>query len=933
MRTEKTKPTSRRTTLAGVVFGLLLVLVPNTLGAGATEALYEGFRDPPAQARPFVRWWWNGNRITAEEIVRELDLMQAAGIGGIEINPIAMPQESHPNQPEALEWLSPQWNRLVKVAVDGARQRGMIADLIVGTGWPFGGKFLKPGETIQGITLNKKDLKGPGVFASSVKALLKPPRTPYEVAGKPDPELLFLWLAPAGIDRIDAAVDLMPEVRPDGTVRFGVPAGDHTLYIGTWQQSFRAVMWGAPGADGPVLDHYNKAPVQQYLQRMSERLGPVLGGQLGDGLRAMFCDSIELSGANWTGDLPAEFQRRRGYGLRPYLPFVLEKDDPQDTSAFADTIRRARYDFSQTLVELFHERFLAPFHQWCHENGTQSRYQAYGHPWLMGMLDGYLVPDIPEGDTWLFSNWDPLDGIRYAVWNKYAASGAHLADRRLVGCEAMTNTQGVFRATLEYVKQATDLSIITGVNHFVLHGFNYSPPEAGFPGWIRYGAYFNEQNPWWPYFPKWAAYCARLSHVLQQTKPHVQIAILGPTADVWSRDGLDRSPFVYTPRYLHLLWQAIHQNGCSADYVNRTVLEQATFDGGKLRFGPMAYEALIVAGVETLEPETARALQRYAQAGGKIAFVGNPPRRSASLPEAEVNDRAVIEAIDEALNADMAEVVPVPKPQADELLSWAGDLLARLAVRPAVRFSAPHERLFQIHHQLDQRDIFFLVNMHRSETRAFEATFDVGNKTPWRWDPETGTRSVFPRQRAGNTLQIHLDPLESFLLVFEPGPSPQAGTKATRVDSERFATVSAPWQIRFEHAVDDRAFTRTFTTLTDLATLPEADLATFAGVAVYRTEFELPGAGYTLLDLGRVHDLSEVTLNGTPLGLRWWGRHRYDAGAAVRSGRNVLEVKVTTTLFNYCQSLKGNPTALRWTRGKDPVPAGLVGPVRLYRPE
>ena len=110
-------------------------------------------------------------------------------------------------------------------------------------------------------------------------------------------------------------------------------------------------------------------------------------------------------------------------------------------------------------------------------------------------------------------------------------------------------------------------------------------------------------------------------------------------------------------------------------------------------------------------------------------------------------------------------------------------------------------------------------------------------------------------------------------------------------------------------------------------------LATFAGVAVYRTEFDLPGAGYTLLDLGRVHDISEVTLNGTPLGLRWWGRHRYDAKGAFKKGRNILEIKVTTTLFNYCQSLKDNPTAARWTKGKKAMSTGLVGPVRLHKSE
>ena len=490
-----------------IAVGLLLIPLLALSAGAAKDPLYEGFLAPPAEAKPFVRWWWNGNCVTEEEILRELDLMQAAGIGGIEINPIAMPREAKETSHEALVWLSPEWNRLVKVAVDGARQRGMIADLIVGTGWPFGGKFLAPDETIQGITLDKRELTGPSVFKSTIKALLKPPRTPYEVQDKPEAELLFLWVAPSDAEDIGAGRDLMDQVRPNGTVQFDVPGGRHTLYIGTWQQSFRAVMWGAPGADGPVLDHYNKESVTKYLELMSNKLGPALGGKLGDGLRAMFCDSIELSGANWTGDLPAEFAKRRDYSVEPYLPLILDKDDGKDYSTLADSVRRARYDFSRTLVELFHERFVGPFHEWCHDTGTLSRYQAYGHPWLMGMLDGYMAPDIPEGDTWLFSGWDPLDGIRYPVWNKYAASGAHLMGRSLVGSEAMTNTQGVFRATLEYIKQATDLSIITGINHFVLHGFNYSPPEAGFPGWVRYGTYFSEQNPWWPYLLSRSNYC------------------------------------------------------------------------------------------------------------------------------------------------------------------------------------------------------------------------------------------------------------------------------------------------------------------------------------------------------------------------------------------------------------------------------------------
>ncbi|MEI6178819.1 MAG: glycosyl hydrolase, partial [Verrucomicrobiota bacterium] len=629
-------------------FGKILTkrLILALLGASWTHApasedkLYEAFLNPPAEARPFVRWWWNGDCVTEKELLRELDLLKAAGIGGVEINPIAMPGGATPSQTPALEWLSPEWNRMAAVATRGAKERGMIADMIVGSGWPFGGRFLKSGETIQAIGVASRTLKGPAVFKGTLTKLMKAPSVRAAVTDAAKPRLMYLRLVPKSATRIDECIDLANAVKPDGTVEFQIPAGEHTLHTGTWQESFTSVIHGAPGSDGQVLNHLNQAAVEGYLKRMSDKLGPALGGKLGDSLRAMFCDSIELSGTNWTTDFSDEFQRRRGYALEPWYPFALY--DPHqgymdylpDDAKFANEVRRVRYDFNKTFIELFHERFIRVFHAWCRDNGVLSRYQAYGGPSLMDMLSGYLIPDIPEGDNWIFhppGNQLPLNQIRYAVWNKYASSAAHLTGKRLTSCEAMTNLRGVFQATLEYIKLAGDLNMMTGVNHFVLHGFNYSPPEAGFPGWVRYGTYFNEQNPWWPHFRKWTDYTARLCSILQSSQAKAEIAILGPTADVWSKAGLERQGFIHTPWYLHLVWQAFQQNGCTADYVNGSILHNATFKDGKILHGPMAYNLLVVANVKSLEPETARAIEQYAKAGGKIAFVGNAPDQSAGM--------------------------------------------------------------------------------------------------------------------------------------------------------------------------------------------------------------------------------------------------------------------------------------------------------------
>src|SRR5436190_21663749 len=97
---------------------LWMVVLAGTCGAATAEdRLYDGFVDPPAEARPFVRWWWNGDCVTEKEIQRELDLLKAAGIGGVEINPIAMPKGARDIGAKPLKWLSPEWIAHYKSAV------------------------------------------------------------------------------------------------------------------------------------------------------------------------------------------------------------------------------------------------------------------------------------------------------------------------------------------------------------------------------------------------------------------------------------------------------------------------------------------------------------------------------------------------------------------------------------------------------------------------------------------------------------------------------------------------------------------------------------------------------------------------------------------------------------------------------------------------
>ncbi len=731
---------------------------------------------------------------------------------------------------------------------------------------------------------------------------------------------------------MDRGIDLIYHVDENNWLRVDIQTGEWDLYIVTWRNKFRNVMFGTRGADGTVLDHYNEQAVRKYLQRMASELNPLFGGAMGNGLRALFCDSIELEGANWTSDLLQEFKARNGYDVEPYIPLLLA-NTIDTTDNFDDTLRRVRYEFSKTLADLFMERFILVYQDWCVQNGVVSRYQAYGYPWLItDLVDGYLVPDIPEGDQWLYNaGWvkeHRINDIRYAIWNKYASSGGHLAGRNIISSEAMTNTRGVFEATLEYIKQATDLNIVGGINHFVLHGFNYSPLEAEYPGWIRFGTYFNENNPWWPYLHLWSDYTARLCQIFQDSQYVAQVAIMGPTADIWSEHGLDRNPWATMPGYLHDLWQSLNHHGYCSDFVNDTILQNSVFDNGKLTFGPMSYDILICCDLQAISPETAQALFNFAENGGKILFINSTPSRSLNLQNHEAHDLVVEETMNTILSEQKERVKLERLRERHDLTKWIGKRISEFGVEPAVRISNPDKRLFMIYHKKQDREIYFFCNSDRERDITFDAEFPIQNKSIWLWDAETGDRSLYGS--TAQTRSFELKPLESKLFVIQnSADGPQ--TNLWSIDPDKSIDVIGPWHVTFEPA-RGKSFEKMLVDLVDLST--EKDTQTFSGTATYKTRFLVEETENVVLDLGEVYNISEVKINDKPIGIRWWGEQQFLLKDELKHGVNQLEVKVTTTLFNYVQSLENNPTVHYWVerrKNKGLVPTGLVGPVRLFK--
>lgn len=910
--------------------------------------LFETFSNPADSYRPYVRWWWNGDKVTESEILRELDLMKEAGIGGVEINPIRFPEGSDSIGISSLEWLGEEWCRMVKVAIDGCRDKDLVCDMIVGSGWPFGSEYLSRDQQLQLLTVETIDMKAGEHVNIAVKDILARVNPQiHSVYPDPKKELVYLRLLPKTVTEFTPGTDLDALVGGD-TIELTAPQdGDYVLYCFVKLTGFMAVINGAPGAQGPVLNHFDKTAVNRYLGRLSDNLKPVVGN-LGNGLRAAFCDSFETEGANWDANMRDEFRKRRGYDISPYLPYIMVKighmGNPVNekygseiiwNDGFKDLIERVRNDYERTQIDVFRENFLEPYIKWCHKNGLKSRIQAYGrglHP-----LESSMLLDIPEDESWFSigngaSMPDYAYGTRgYSMVNKFVSSGSLLAGNGLVSCEEMTNTGFVFNTPMENIKLTGDMSNLSGVNHSILHGFNYSPLEVPFPGWVRYGTYFNERNTWWKHIKMWMDYKARLSALFQNSTLESDIAILPPLEDMWSKIGAQRDPFptrMY-PDYAHNLWEAVQQSGGNCDYISEMILEGGKVRGGSLQYGSRSYQTIMLMEVESLSPKAAARLEEFTLAGGKLICIGKKPWKSHGLVGAAKNDTAVAGSMGRIENS--GNLLYAEGPAGAPILQWYLGLVDRFDIHRNVVFSAPDVFLSQNHYTAGDKDIFFIANYSMKSGCDQTVMFpDVDpGKTAWIWDATTGERFLLGDWKNG--LNLHFETADAKLVVFDYETEGDPYRPLLK-SAEPMQVADGPWNLHFEHGVTSEKFDTCLPELYDLSRSEDERVRNFAGDIDYVTILKVDDpSAVAFLDAGQTNGaVVELFVNGKSLGVKWFGDRSFNVANSLKEGDNEIRLRITTVLGNYMKSLTDNAVAMSWVQGQPVMPMGITGPVALY---
>ncbi|HEX3933239.1 MAG TPA: glycosyl hydrolase, partial [Puia sp.] len=240
------------------------------------------------------------------------------------------------------------------------------------------------------------------------------------------------------------------------------------------------------------------------------------------------------------------------------------------------------------------------------------------------------------------------------------------------------------------------------------------------------------------------------------------------------------------------------------------------------------------------------------------------------------------------------------------------------------------------------KEIYFISNQSDRPIDTM-LSFRTSTCMPELWDPLTGEIAAPINWRltgAYTGVRCALPAHGSVFVVFRHpvvhdhmagiGPKQRPGN-VTRL--------TGAWSVQFDTVFGGPVSAQRFDSLMDWTASPDSNIHYYSGPAVYRKTFQWKSTNtynHVLLDLGVLHDIATVSLNGIDCGTVWTG-NRLDLTRAIRQGTNEIRVTVTNTWKNRLMGDEHLPENQRrtWTSApKRPdgslLPAGILGPIRIF---
>ncbi|MEF2074061.1 glycosyl hydrolase [Consotaella aegiceratis] len=710
-------------------------------------------------------------------------------------------------------------------------------------------------------------------------------------------------------DRFDRKTGRLNWTAPEGRwviVRFG--------YGLTGRQNTPAT----EAATGLEVDKLNAAHVEKYVNTYLDKFRDVAGEK--SGLRYLLSDSYEAGYQTWTEGLLKRFEDYRGYDPHRYLPALtgVVVDSPQASDRFL-------WDWRRTLEELLRDNHYGTIARVAHQRGlkTYMEGQEDRRGFFGDDMEMRMNADVPMGSARPFAPGE--DGwATYQIDVKGASSVAHIYDRPIAAVEAFTFAQ---RSSLPRdLKRIADMCLLNGINQFVIHTSVHQPGDEG-PGLSLggIGHFFTRNETWAGMAKPWIDYLARASSMMQRGRYVADVAYFygeeAPLTAIWGRyRQMTDAP-----------------EGVGFDFVNAHAITHAlSVENGRLvSLSGTSYKVLQLGErSQWMTLDVLKKLSEFVKAG--IVLSGDKPLGTPSLgDDADAFQRLATELWGDGRPGIRAygEGWVISGRTINETLEIAGiarDWMSTKAV-PDAAVGATHRRTAD-------SDIYYLVNQRNSETKL-DMSFRAAGSSVAFWDPVTGKqRAASYRVEGGRTIvPIDFGPMDSIFVVMHG--QGEAAYQAPVPEIRVVAHISDAWTVAFQK---DRGAPESIAlpALDSLTEQTAPGIRYYSGVSSYSQSFTAPPTtpgDRTLIDLGEVHDIAEVFVNGESAGIAWRPPYRIDVTNLLKGGRNDLRVEVANgwrnRIIGDLREDDGTPVAFdphtRLSAGDDLEPSGLLGPVRI----
>ncbi len=730
--------------------------------AGAYDRLLDGFRDPPAPARPDAFWTWLNGNADPERITEEMEELRAAGFSRLQVWDVKAHQDPDGFVPIGPPFLSDEWLANLAHANREAKRLGLELGMLAASGWNAGGTWVEPEGAGLGLYSSLQSARGPGALELELAFPEVPEHCPRGEDGRPAYWRTVAVQASPGADEDrlvpESVVDLTERIDHDGRLRWDAPAGAWTIRWFVFANTGQRLIVPSPSSDGLQIDFFDEDDSRTYFTHVLERLESALGPLEDTALRYLEVDSLELEGGRlcaWTEDILEAFTARYGYDARPWLSLLT---DPERADELGE---RFLHDWTRLVSDLMIENHYRLGEELLREHGLLLAAEAGGpgppiwNSCPVDALGALGAVGLLRGEFW------PKNRSMYNV--KGIACAAHTYGRTIVDAESFTSWRH-WRDLPYYLKLLADQAFVDGLNHVTFHTAPHGGGERGLPGYAYHaGTHMGPNLVWWPMVGPFIDYLARCSFLLQEGRPVADVCFYqGDGAPAFHPLGVDWDP-------------KLRPAGYDYDVVGVRVLirSMSVRDGRIVLPHGVSYALLVLPDEETIDPVALRKIRELVHDGATV--LGPRPVGANGLADYPKCDDEVRAIADELWGGIDGVRATEHRHGKGRVVQGRTVLEVLDGLPPDFSWDGgdPRTRLSYVHRTAGDVDIYFVVNDHE-RWEEVEAVFRVRGKRPEIWEPSSGKTvrpCAFREEGTRTRVRLRLPPGGSTFVVFRTDPA------------------------------------------------------------------------------------------------------------------------------------------------------------------